>query len=716
MSSHVKVELDLGYGNFLKGIHNVSESIEHLEHKFDHFAKGFAGFAVAGEVVHEAFELVAGQAERMYQALEMGSAFQNLSAQTGQSVGDLVLLKQAFVNAGLGGEAVGTSLALLGRALTGLNERGEPTKQAFDKLGLSVEALKSMTAVEQITTLQGAFTALPNPADRSRAAMDLFGRSGAQMLAILGNSEALAIARGQVGSLGTELEKNAETFHELGSAIGAATLKIDQFYVGLTGQAAKDGKLTFIQDLAKVDLTPLGRTTEQVFEKASRLATLFGDISQNGAVQLGQLGVGFVKGIAHGTSREAALNEVAGASEAGIGAATAQAESVATEKEREQALKSLEHQAEEIEEQLKAVEANKDNLFDAHALEEITGKYHAWAAGIEAIKEALEHLSPELMADRKAKRDADLQAAESAKKAAEMRKEAQKAGEDLERDRAKAGYDDRDPEVKRANILQASGAGSEEELDALIAQKLAQNEAVQLSEKELTHLAEMIQLRRELFNVDKTRTEELRKQADYAADQAEEMRILRAKAAGDARGQSLAERDKAISELSRKNEEMGQNPFDADKNATDQVDLERGAKKREAETSFDREIARARALASGDTEEAKRLEIEGKRSDKEKELLRAGVDPATAAAKSKELADLEAAQTKDKKGGGSGDADRRIGASNLAAGGTASPLLRENQRQTSELKKNNALLEQVKTVLSTAKGATLNISGGAVFQ
>ncbi|TSA32139.1 MAG: hypothetical protein D4R65_10090 [Verrucomicrobiaceae bacterium] len=191
-------------------------------------------------------------------AIDLGGELSDLSARTGQTVSDLVVLQQAFRNAGIDAGATGQMLNLLQKSLTGVNENGEPTSNAFERLGLSLESLKSQSAVQQLESLSAAFTEIQNPADRTRIAMGLFGRSGGQMLAVLSDSSAMGVARQQVGSLGDTMEKNAAAFDKLGDSWDAIGLRMTQLFAGIAEEVAP--MLQHIADSANsMDLTEAGK-------------------------------------------------------------------------------------------------------------------------------------------------------------------------------------------------------------------------------------------------------------------------------------------------------------------------------------------------------------------------------------------------------------------------------------------------------------------------
>lgn len=203
--------------------------------------------------------------------IDLGGQLTDLSARTGQTISDLVLLRQAFQNAGIEAGSTGQMLNLLQKSLTGLNEEGQPTSQAFNRLGLSVDSLKDMSAPEQIRTLTAALTQIQDPADRTRVAMELFGKSGGQMLAVLSDSSALDVAKSQVGSLGETMEKNAASFDSLGDSLDAIGLRATQLFAGVAEEIAP--ALQHLADsINEIDLTQAGREIGALINGLTTLA------------------------------------------------------------------------------------------------------------------------------------------------------------------------------------------------------------------------------------------------------------------------------------------------------------------------------------------------------------------------------------------------------------------------------------------------------------
>jgi len=181
----------------------------------------------------------------------------DLGAQTGQSAREVVILDQAFRNAGLGSEAVGQSLNLLQKALTGVNEEGQPTAGVFERLGLSISDLKSMSASEALAAISAKISGMKTPADQTRAAMEMFGRSGGRMLALLKDSAAFDTAKTMVGGLADSIGASVEELDKFSDSIESLDTKKLQFFAGFA--SGLSGDLGNAADaINKIDLTPFG--------------------------------------------------------------------------------------------------------------------------------------------------------------------------------------------------------------------------------------------------------------------------------------------------------------------------------------------------------------------------------------------------------------------------------------------------------------------------
>ena len=203
------------------------------------------------------------------ESLDLGGQLTDMSAQTGIAVGDLVVLRQAFANAGMDAEQVGPAINRLQKALGGINEDGEPTNKALAALGISMGELQSLNPAEQFSRVSAALAAIPDTTERAATAMGIFGRKGAALQAIFLDGSAMDVARQQVGGLADTMQANASKFDSISDALGAANLKGQQLAAGFTAAIAP--ALEEIGNaLNATDLTGLGESLGEIAATAIR--------------------------------------------------------------------------------------------------------------------------------------------------------------------------------------------------------------------------------------------------------------------------------------------------------------------------------------------------------------------------------------------------------------------------------------------------------------
>ncbi len=224
-------------------------------------------------------------------ALDMGGALSDLSARTGQGVKDLVILRQAFENAGVGADSVGPSINLMQKALAGISEEGEPTNKIFERLGLNMAELKASSATEAIQAISDKISALPTAAERAEASMKIFGRSGGSMLALLTDKGALGDAATMVGGQAEILARNAAIFDRSSDILNASGVKLKGFFVGLADKLTPQ-LMPLLENLNKMDFSSWGQRIGDAINtgiasfKSGELVALLGAAFQLAGMQL----------------------------------------------------------------------------------------------------------------------------------------------------------------------------------------------------------------------------------------------------------------------------------------------------------------------------------------------------------------------------------------------------------------------------------------------
>ena len=220
--------LSLDAAAFQSGIKGAKAAIDRMKGSTlgatSGMSKGFASIGAASRRMFAGMGLsataaAAGIAAAAKSAIDAGGELSDMMGQTGADGRKLVILQQAFKNVGVDAGKVPRALNRMQKALNGVNEDGESTANAFSKLGLSARELQNMDAVDAFRMISETIGAIPDPAKRSAAAMEIFGRSGAELLAMMTDSSAWQAARDQVGTFGDNLAQNAARLDEIGDSI-----------------------------------------------------------------------------------------------------------------------------------------------------------------------------------------------------------------------------------------------------------------------------------------------------------------------------------------------------------------------------------------------------------------------------------------------------------------------------------------------------------------
>jgi hypothetical protein len=144
------------------------------------------------------------------QALQAASALNDTATKTGISIDALQRLQFA---AGLSGgslEGVSGAVARMQKALIEAGEGSKQARAALDQLGLSASQVLALSPDKQFEAVAVAIAAIEDPAARTTAAMDLFGKSGAELVptlvAIGTNAEEISA---QLSSIGGPVSEEA---------------------------------------------------------------------------------------------------------------------------------------------------------------------------------------------------------------------------------------------------------------------------------------------------------------------------------------------------------------------------------------------------------------------------------------------------------------------------------------------------------------------------
>jgi len=349
---------------------------------------GIAGLAVGAGAAAKAFT------DAAVEFGEFAGHLTDLSAQTG--IGTTALQELAFV-----GSFVGTSLDEVASAVARMQKGIAEGDSVFQRLGLSLAEIQDLAPEEQFFKVAESINAIQDPAQRTAAAIEVFGRSGASLLPLFGNLERL---REEAHRLGVVFDEDAvrsgdkldDAFNRLGRSADALKLSIGAL-------AANTGFIKFLETLA----AGIGAVS-------ANLPAFIAGLNQLGPILSALPGGGAISNVAQ-------LAGLAG-SLGGAGAATADPAAAAALAKRTIAGTQFETAAEEAKRKKIEAERQRDAEQSAKAAEAAAEKAaKAWADSAEKARvewdkffksmdeagdEALSDMFKQTMSDAKASADA----------------------------------------------------------------------------------------------------------------------------------------------------------------------------------------------------------------------------------------------------------------------------------------------------------------------
>ena len=228
-------------------------------------AKAGAALALGFGAIKLAGDAIVGTFGAFKDALDLGGELSDLSDQTGESAGNLLVLQRAFDNSGVGADKVGTSINKMQKTLVDAAAGSEEAREKFGNLGLSWSEMATKSPTEQMKMLAEAISGLPTPAERSAAAMEWFGKSGGRTLAFLGDfTGAVEGAKGELGTMPDIMDKNARTFDTISDKITVIGGKFKEFAAGVLGEMTPMLE-TITTAIAGIDMAGFGKRLAEAF-------------------------------------------------------------------------------------------------------------------------------------------------------------------------------------------------------------------------------------------------------------------------------------------------------------------------------------------------------------------------------------------------------------------------------------------------------------------
>jgi hypothetical protein len=279
-------------GKSLDGLEkDAKKASDSVESGFASMVKAGAALALGFGAIKAAAALVSGTLGTFKDALDLGGSLSDMSVRTGIAVNDLVVLGRAFENAGKSADDVGGIVNKMQKAIVEAGDGVVKPKQAFESLGISLDEIKKKSPADQLELIGKAISSIQDPALKSKTAMDIFGKSGGEMLAFFESGKGgIEGARKELGSFAAIMGLNAAQMDTISDQFNAIKNKALEFAAGMLSKLLPAIELVTTA-LSRIDAAALGAKLGEVITGGSNAMKGFSDALA--AVKLGEFGTAF---------------------------------------------------------------------------------------------------------------------------------------------------------------------------------------------------------------------------------------------------------------------------------------------------------------------------------------------------------------------------------------------------------------------------------------
>lgn len=189
VSLEVRNRLKAGFAKATKDIRSWGSSLQRLAG----VGSALGGGGLAGSLVAATMHFN-----------KVGDELQEMSQRTGVGVEALSELKLAATLGGVEMSGLEMGIRQMQKALG--SDKG---MEAIGKLGLDMQTIRSMSPEDQFTAIAGAIDEIRDPAEKTQAALALFGKSGTQILPMIEGLEATRERARELGLTVSESQADA---------------------------------------------------------------------------------------------------------------------------------------------------------------------------------------------------------------------------------------------------------------------------------------------------------------------------------------------------------------------------------------------------------------------------------------------------------------------------------------------------------------------------
>ena len=205
----------------------------------------------------------------------------NTADKLGVSFEFIQTLEEAGNRSGVSIESVSSAFGKLQKTLAGADEESRAATEALAKLGISFTDLENLSPEEQIRLIGEQLQGIEDPAKRTAAAMQIFGKSGADLLPFFANLGPAADDIERLGGSLSEIDRGRiDDFGAGIDALGVASSRLGELlllpFVGL-GEGIAQGSAEFLGGINAI-VGPIGDVLEPVLSGIGAAFELVGVI------------------------------------------------------------------------------------------------------------------------------------------------------------------------------------------------------------------------------------------------------------------------------------------------------------------------------------------------------------------------------------------------------------------------------------------------------
>jgi hypothetical protein len=187
-TSKISAVFDANTSGFVAGTKRVEAALSSLEKNVSGMRSSLgtltaiSGAQLFGSLVSVTSQAASGLIGMASAAAESIDVLSKLAARAGLTYEEIAGLQYAGDLAGVGIDEIGNALTKADKVFVAAANGSKSAAEAFSKIGISFDQLNGKSSAERFQLISDALAGMPSTAERTAAALALFGKSGAGLL------------------------------------------------------------------------------------------------------------------------------------------------------------------------------------------------------------------------------------------------------------------------------------------------------------------------------------------------------------------------------------------------------------------------------------------------------------------------------------------------------------------------------------------------------